>query len=66
MNTCPACGAANHIVNQCRCDPRNLPTRVPGLKHWWARCQHSAVTAFLLDLAGIALFALTVYLLLKL
>jgi hypothetical protein len=26
--TCPTCGAANGIVNQCRCDPNNLPTRV--------------------------------------
>lgn len=26
---CPKCGAANHIVNQCGCDPNNLPTRLP-------------------------------------
>ena len=27
---CGRCGAANQIVNQCRCDPNNLPT-TPGL-----------------------------------
>ena len=26
-HTCPTCGAHNKIVNQCRCDPNNLPTR---------------------------------------
>jgi hypothetical protein len=26
---CPRCGADNYIVNQCGCDPDNLPTRVP-------------------------------------
>lgn len=29
MTTCPICGSRNHIVNQCRCDPNNLPTKVP-------------------------------------
>ncbi len=29
MTTCPRCNAENAIVNQCRCDPHNLPTR-PG------------------------------------
>lgn len=24
---CPTCGAANDIVNQCGCDPNNMPTR---------------------------------------
>ncbi len=28
---CPTCGAANEIVNQCGCDPDNMPTKVrPG------------------------------------
>ena len=27
--SCPRCGRANEIVNQCGCDPDNLPTRVP-------------------------------------
>lgn len=27
--TCSTCGAANKIVNQCGCDPNNLPTPVP-------------------------------------
>lgn len=26
---CPTCGAANEIVNQCGCDPNNMPTAVP-------------------------------------
>lgn len=26
---CSRCGQANRIVNQCGCDPENLPTRVP-------------------------------------
>lgn len=26
---CPRCGKANQIVNQCRCDPDNLPTQLP-------------------------------------
>ena len=26
---CNHCNAQNAIVNQCGCDPRNLPTRVP-------------------------------------
>lgn len=26
MTTCPRCGQENKIVNQCRCDPNNLPT----------------------------------------
>jgi hypothetical protein len=25
---CSWCGTMNHIVNQCRCDPNNLPTKV--------------------------------------
>lgn len=25
---CPQCGADNAIVNQCGCDPNNLPTKV--------------------------------------
>lgn len=25
---CPTCGKQNHFVNQCGCDPNNLPTRV--------------------------------------
>lgn len=25
---CPTCGKDNRIVNECRCDPNNLPTRV--------------------------------------
>ena len=25
--TCPTCERPNPIVNQCRCDPNNLPTR---------------------------------------
>jgi hypothetical protein len=32
MHKCPTCGAENAIVNQCRCDPNNLPTRVPTLE----------------------------------
>jgi hypothetical protein len=24
---CPRCGRLNHIVNQCGCDPANLPTK---------------------------------------
>lgn len=27
---CHRCGADNQIVNQCRCDPNNLPTKVEG------------------------------------
>ena len=27
VTTCTRCGARNHIVNACRCDPENLPTR---------------------------------------
>jgi len=27
QHKCPHCGALNEIVNQCRCDPDNLPTR---------------------------------------
>jgi hypothetical protein len=27
---CSECGAQNAIVNQCRCDPNNLPTRAEG------------------------------------
>jgi hypothetical protein len=26
---CPRCGASNRIVNECGCDPGNLPTRPP-------------------------------------
>ncbi|MGH7169713.1 MAG: hypothetical protein ACRELG_05485 [Gemmataceae bacterium] len=26
---CPRCNAVNQIVNQCGCDPHNLPTPVP-------------------------------------
>ena len=26
MTKCPKCNAENEIVNQCRCDPNNLPT----------------------------------------
>lgn len=26
--TCGKCGRENEIVNQCRCDPNNLPTRI--------------------------------------
>ena len=26
MTKCGTCGASNAIVNQCRCDPNNLPT----------------------------------------
>lgn len=29
MTNCPKCGVANQIVNQCGCDPNNLPTKVP-------------------------------------
>lgn len=29
QHECPQCGVMNWIVNQCRCDPNNLPTRVP-------------------------------------
>lgn len=29
MNKCPTCGKENRIVNECRCDPDNLPTTVP-------------------------------------
>lgn len=29
IHQCPRCGRENEIVNQCRCDPNNLPTRVP-------------------------------------
>jgi len=25
---CPRCGRENAIVNQCRCDPNNLPTKI--------------------------------------
>ncbi len=28
-STCPKCGATNAIVNQCGCDPHNLPTKLP-------------------------------------
>ena len=28
MHVCPQCGGHNKIVNQCRCDPDNLPTAV--------------------------------------
>lgn len=26
--TCARCGARNRIVNECRCDPDNIPTKV--------------------------------------
>lgn len=26
LHKCPSCGARNRIVNECRCDPNNLPT----------------------------------------
>jgi len=26
---CPTCGRLNAIVNECRCDPNNLPTTLP-------------------------------------
>lgn len=26
MTTCPTCGHTGHIVNQCGCDPHNIPT----------------------------------------
>lgn len=26
MNRCPICKKENRIVNECRCDPNNLPT----------------------------------------
>lgn len=26
---CPQCDAANEIVNQCGCDPNNMPTKIP-------------------------------------
>jgi len=29
MSKCPTCGRMNRIVNECRCDPNNLPTTVP-------------------------------------
>jgi hypothetical protein len=29
MHRCAHCGADNAIVNLCRCDPANLPTKVP-------------------------------------
>ena len=28
MYKCPSCGNYNRIVNECRCDPNNLPTRI--------------------------------------
>jgi hypothetical protein len=36
---CPQCGRENAIVNECRCDPNNLPTTVPPLEQakWEAR-----------------------------
>jgi hypothetical protein len=27
MTPCPKCGKTGKIVNACRCDPNNLPTR---------------------------------------
>ena len=29
LRTCPRCGHYNAIVNECRCDPANLPTLLP-------------------------------------
>lgn len=26
---CPTCGRVTRIVNQCGCDPNNLPTKIP-------------------------------------
>lgn len=50
-HTCSRCQAPNQIVNQCGCDPSNLPTRprvfrftccccdeeAPGYRQWWNR-----------------------------
>lgn len=30
---CPTCGMENRIVNECRCDPNNLPTLLPPVMH---------------------------------
>jgi hypothetical protein len=32
MSPCSRCGAANYIVNECGCDPNNVPTGVPTVK----------------------------------
>ncbi len=33
MMKCGKCGKENEIVNQCGCDPNNLPTKIKAYKH---------------------------------
>lgn len=42
MHLCPRCAAENAIVNQCGCDPNNMPTILP------AECRACAGTIALL------------------
>lgn len=30
---CGTCGKTNRIVNECRCDPNNLPTKLPATEY---------------------------------
>lgn len=51
LTQCGICGRMNHIVNECRCDPNNLPTPLPKpgvkqqpvLKAFIGRSQASAI-----------------------
>jgi hypothetical protein len=49
MHKCAWCGQRNEIVNQCHCDPNNLPTRVPGQRD---RCIARKLAAYQADLAA--------------
>jgi hypothetical protein len=46
VTTCPQCGAQNAIVNQCGCDPNNLPTRPSALVFLMDKHKPGAKTAF--------------------
>ena len=39
---CSRCGQQNHIVNECGCDPNNLPTKVP---YQWGDEEYATRTA---------------------
>lgn len=34
MTKCPKCGHEGKIVNECHCDPNNLPTKIPIAPAW--------------------------------
>lgn len=46
---CGQCGAMNHIVNECRCDPNNLPTKLPPRPQLLNSVEESGINLLLLN-----------------